>query len=69
MFKENPYLFSSGVLHWHNYEAFATFPAAGEGTTVYMAPPSCYPNLKSTIRKAKVFILFVCYFVYCAFDG
>jgi hypothetical protein len=46
-----------GVLHFHNYEAFAGFAKVGEGTTLYMYPPSAYAALNATIRKAKATVV------------
>lgn len=46
-----------GVLHFHNYEAFAGFVKVGEGTTLYMYPPSAYSSLNATLRKAKAIVV------------
>jgi hypothetical protein len=46
-----------GVLHFHNYEAFAGFAKVGEGTTLYMYPPSAFTALNATIRKAKATVV------------
>jgi hypothetical protein len=46
-----------GVLHFHNYEAFAGFAKVGEGTTLYMYPPSAFTALNATVRKAKATVV------------
>lgn len=46
-----------GVMHWHNYEAFASFPKVGNGTVLVMAPPSCHVHVNGTIRKAKATVV------------
>ena len=48
---------SQGVFHFHNYDAFASFPVVGHGTKLVMARPGCFKALRGTIRKAKATVI------------